>query len=108
MSLTFYPSKYGTSIDQTSHIKSKILASRFDDNHLPKFVNSPFPTDTHFEEHLAQSTSLQGNKLILYESQYHGAFNNSISKLLHIQQLTQLGINYAVTRLASFTQKKNE
>ena len=97
LSLTIYQSKYGTSIDQTGHIQSKILAPWFDDGHLPKIVNSPFPTDTNYEEDLAQSPPLEGEELKLYEKRYHGAFNQSIGKLLHIQQWTRLDINFAVT-----------
>ena len=108
MSLNIYQSKYGTSIDQTSHIQSKILAPWFDDGHFTKIVNSPFPTDTHYEEDLAQSDPLEGDELQLYEKRYHGAFNQSIGKLLHIQQWTRLDINYAVTRLASFTRNPNK
>ncbi len=108
LSLTIYQSKFGTSIDQTSHIQSKNLAPWFDNGHLPKYVNSPFPTDTHYEEDLAQSTPLQDDELKLYEKRYHGALNQSIGKLLHIQQWTCLDINYAVTRLASFTRNPNK
>ena len=46
--------------------------------------------------------------LQLYESRYHGPFNHSIGKLLHIQQWTRPDITFSVTRLASFTKNPNK
>ncbi len=84
LSLTIYQSEYGTSIDQTSHIQSKILAPWFDDGHSPKITNASFPTDSTFEYDLSQSPPLDDDDLIMYEKRYHGAFNHTIGKLLHI------------------------
>ena len=108
LSLTIYQSPQGTSIDQTHHITSKILSSWFDNGHSTKITNSPFPTDSTFEYDLSQSPPLTDDDLLKYESRYHGAFNHSIGKLLHIQQWTRFDINYAVTRLASFTRNPNK
>ena len=106
-SLHIYQSPHGTSIDQTKHI-NQILATWFDNGHHTRVVNSPFPTDSTFEMDLSQSPPLEGSELESYETRFHGAFNYIIGKLLHIQQWTQPDINYAVTRLASFTQNPNK
>ncbi len=108
LSLTIYQSDYSTSVDQTSHIRSKILAPWFTDGHSPKVTNTSFPTDSAFENNLSQSPPLDGDDLIMYEKRYHGAFNHTIGKLLHIQQWTRYDIHYAVTRLATFTQNPNK
>ena len=44
----------------------------------------------------------------MYETRYHGPFDHTIRKLLHIQQWTRQDISYAVTRLASFTKSPNK
>ncbi len=108
LSPTIYQSEYGTSLDQTSHIKSNILAPWFDKGHLPKEVNSSFPTKTNSELDLSQSPPLEGDELQKYKSRYHGAFNHSIGKLLHIQQWTCLDMNYTTTHLASFARNPNK
>ena len=107
LSLHIYQSDSGTSIDQTQHI-NKILATWFDNGHATKIVNSPFPTDTHFETDLSQTPVLTESDLELYEQRYHGAFNHTLGKLLHIQQWTRADINFAVTRLAMFTRNLNK
>ena len=108
LSLSIFQSDNGTSIDQSYHIMSKILSPWFDHGHHIKKVNTPFPTDSQFEHDLSQSSPLVGSDLELYESRFHGPFNHTIGKLLHIQQWTRPDINYAVTRLASFTKNPNK
>ena len=108
LSLTIYQSEYGTSIDQTNHIQSKILAPWFNDGHSPKVTNTSFPTDSSFECDLSQSPPLDDDDLLMYEKRYHGAFNHTIGKLLHIQQWTRYDIHYTVTRLATFTRNPNK
>ena len=107
LSLHLYQSEFGTSIDQTKHIK-KILSTWFDNGHTTKIVNSPFPTDPTFELDLSQSPVLTESDLEIYETRYLGAFNHTLGKLLHIQQWTRADINYAVTRLATFTRNPNK
>ena len=107
LSLHIYQSAYGTSIDQTNHI-SNILSTWIDEGHEMKVVNFPFPTDSTFEQDLSQSPALDENELRCYEKRYHGAFNHTLGKLLHIQQWTRADIIFAVTRLASFTCNRNK
>ncbi len=107
LSLHIFQSSHGTSIDQTTHI-NQILATWFDNGHPTRIVNSPFPTDSAFELALSQSPSLEGSELELYETRFHGAFNHTVGKLLHVQQWTRPDINYAVIRLASFTRNPNK
>ena len=73
-----------------------------------KVANFPFPTDSTFEQDLSQSPALDENELRCYEKRYHGAFNHTLGKLLHIQQWTRADINFAVTRLVSFTRNPNK
>ena len=108
LSLTIYQSSHGTRIDQSHHIQNKILAHWFDQGHLSKKIHFPFPTDSSFELDLSQASPLTGSDLETYEAQYHGAFNHTVRKLLHIQQWTHPDINFAVTLLASFTRAPNK
>ena len=70
---------------------------------LRKIVNTPFPTNSTFELDLSQSPHLDDSELEIYEKRFHGPFNHTVGKLLHIQQWTRPDINFAVTRLATFT-----
>ena len=108
LSLTIFQSKYGTSIDQTHHIQTKILSTWFNKGHKQQIRNTPFPIDSNFELDLSESPPLQGSELQLYEHRYHGAFDHSIGKLLHIQQWTRPDINFAVARLACFARNPNK
>ena len=108
LSLTLYQSDHGTSIDQTNHIHSKILLPWIQHYKPLRITNTPFPTDSDFELDLSQSPALHGSDLQLYEARYHGPFNHTIGQLLHIQQWTRPDINYAVSRLASFSRNPNK
>ena len=103
LSMTIYQSDSGTSIDQTTHIATKILEPWFNNGHITKIVNTPYPTDSNFELELSTDTPLDKETLQSYEMKYHGPFNHTVGKLLHIQQWTRQDINFAVTRLAAFT-----
>ena len=61
-----------------------------------------------FELDLSTTPALDTDTLQTYETRYHGPFNHSIGKLLHIQQWTRQDINFAVTRLAAFTRNPNK
>ena len=108
LSLTIYQSNMGTSIDQTNHIATKILDQWFNNGHLPKIVNTPYPTEHNFELDLSTTPALDADTLQTYETRYHGPFNHTIGKILHIQQWTRQDINFAVTRLAAFTRNPNK
>ena len=108
LSLTIYQSAHGTSIDQTTHINTKILDQWFNNGHTPKTVNTPYPTDKDFELDLSAAPVLDEDTLQIYETRYHGPFNHTIGKLLHVQQWTRQDINFAVTRLAAFTRNPNK
>ena len=108
LSMTIYQSKFGTSIDQTTHIATKILDKWFTNGHTPKRVHTPYPTEHTFEFNLSETPPLDDEMLPIYEARYHGPFNHTIGKLLHIQQWTRQDINFAVTRLATFTRNPNK
>ena len=103
LSMTIYQSDNGTCIDQTTHITTKILEQWFNHGHMTKIVNTPYPTDSTFELELSTDIPLDEETMSKYEMRYHGPFNHTIGKVLHIQQWTQQDINFAVTRLAAFT-----
>ena len=105
LSMTIYQSVDGTSIDQTTHLTTKILEHWFNHGHITKNIHTPYPTDSNFELDLTTDTPLHAETLRTYEMRYHGPFNHTIGKLLHIQQWTRQDINFAVTRLASFIKK---
>lgn len=111
LSLTIYhQSEYGTSIDQTNQIKTKILDHCwFDHDHLPKIINTPFPTDTNScELDLSKTPPLTGNELVLYETRSRGHFNHTVGKIIHLKQWSRQGINFDVTHLAVFTCNPNK
>ncbi len=66
LSLTIYQSEYGTSIDQTTHIATKILEHWFNNKHLPKIVNTPYPTNNNFELDLVTAPPFDKEELYLY------------------------------------------
>lgn len=51
---------------------------------------------------MSQSPPLQPEDLNQYEQKYHGAYNHTIGKLLHIQQWSRPDLNYAISRLAVY------
>ena len=108
LSLHIVQSQHGTSIDQTNHITTKILDHWFQQGYPTKIVNTPYPTDNNFELDLTTAPSLNSDTLHQYETRYHGPFNHTLGKLLHIQQWTRYDINFAVTRLAAFTKNPNK
>ena len=63
LSLTIYQSSYGTSFDQTNHIKQNILDTWFDKGHPTEKTNKPIPVDPFHEEDLSQSLPLQNDDL---------------------------------------------
>ena len=103
LSLRIYQSENGISLDQTQHIHTNILATWFPTTSTVKHHDTPINAHPTYEYELAQCKPLTLNELKQYEEKYHGAYNQTIGKLLHIQQWTRPDINYAISRLAVFS-----
>ena len=71
-------------------------------------MNTPYPTNNNFELDLSETPPLEKEELQIYETRYHGPFNHTVGKLLHVQQWKRQDINFTVTRLASFTRNPNK
>ena len=80
----------------------------FANGHPTKKTDIPFPVDLSHKEDLSQFPTWPTNNLTLYESIYHGSFNHTIEKLLHVEQWTHPNIPYSFTLLACFTKKPNK
>ena len=103
LSLRIYQSDQGISIDQTDHIYKNILTDWFQNDTQYQKHDNPIKAHPTYEHELSQSPPLSPEDLTMYEQKYHGAFNHTVGKLLHVQQWTRPDLNYAVSRLAVFT-----
>ena len=95
MKISTYPLKPG-------HITSNILQDYFSPGHVAKSVDTPIPANPTYEHTLANSLPLSPTELPAYEQKYHGPYNTTIGKLLHIQQWSRPDLNYTISRLAVF------
>ena len=103
LSLRIFQSEHGISIDQTRHIYENILEPWFKSNTNIKIHDNPINAHPTYEYELSQSPPLSPDDLQCFELTYNGAFNQTIGKLLHIQQWTRPDLNYAISRLAVFS-----
>ena len=85
------------------HIHTNILSEWYKDNNQ-HFKRHDNPINAHptYEYNLSQSPPLQPDDLRQYEQKYHGAYNHTIGKLLHIQQCSRPDLNYAISRMAVY------
>ena len=102
LSLRIYQSTEGISVDQTQHIYANIVLEWYNNNDT-KRTDTPIKAHPTYEHELAQSTPLPPTDLHEYETKYNGAFNQTIGKLLYIQQWTRPDLNYTISRLAVYT-----
>ena len=79
-----------------------ILKDYFPPGYKAKAIDTPLPAHPTYKHALATSSPLSLDDLRQYEGQYHGPYNITISKLLHIQQWSRLDLNYVISRLAVF------
>ncbi len=102
LSLRIYQSEHGISVDQTNHIYNNILSDW--SSHKINYQHHDNPMKAHptYEYELSQSPPLSSKDLEAYEQKYHGAYNHTIGKLLHIQQWTRPDLNFTISRLATF------
>ena len=103
LSLRIYQSEHGISVDQTQHIYTNILAEWFKNNNDIQHHDNPIKAHPTYEYGLSQCPPLSTEELNHYETKYKGAYNQTIGKLLHIQQWTRPDLNYAISRLAVYT-----
>ena len=107
LSTRIVQSEHGISLDQTYHIKNKILNDWFPPNSTVKHVNTPIDHTTDFEIKLGTTAAIKQHDLHTYEKLYHGEFRHSIGQLLHVQQWTRADISYSVSRLATYNTSPN-
>ncbi len=103
LSLHIFQSEHGISIDQTRHIYTNILSDWFPKDTNIKQYDNPINVHPTYEYELSMSPPLSPEELKCYENKCHGAYNQTIGKILHIQQWTRPDLNYAVSRLAVYS-----
>ena len=103
LSLHIYQSEHGISIDQTRYIYTNTLSDWFNNDTDIKRHDNPINAHPTYKYKLSESTPLSPEELEAYENTYHGAYNQTIGKILHIQQWTRPDLNYAISRLAVFS-----
>ena len=103
LSLRIYQSEDEISIDQTQHTYTNILLEWYGNTQNMKCQDTPIKAHPTYKHGLAQSPPLSPSDLQEYETKYHGAFTQTIGKLLHIQQWTRTDLNYTISRLAVYT-----
>ena len=78
---------YGVSIDQTQHIKTKIVDKYFplDKTECLKSADTLYRTDSKYEKALAEALSAQGKELADLEQKYGGTYHSLVGEFLHIE-----------------------
>ena len=89
-------------MDQTNHIYTNILFDWFKNKENNKKNETPIKAHPTYKYNLSESTPLSPEDLKEYKQPHNGAFNQTIGKLLHIQQWSRRDLNYAISRLAVY------
>jgi hypothetical protein len=92
------------SIDQTEHIKHKILSDWFQEDGDPlRTTDTPFRTDNEFEVQLSEALPANPQELAALSKEYNGDYRTHMGKFNHIKEWTRPELSYALSRLGSFS-----
>ena len=94
--------KHGISIDQSNHIKQKILDEYFPTPIKVPFQSSPFPLCPKFEMTLFASTPLDQDQHFKMAKIHHGSFNHWTGAIIHIAGMSRPDLSYSVMRLSGY------
>ena len=99
----------GISIDQTHHIRTKILDLWFPPATVErlKSVDTPYRIDSEYEQALNEQLPATEEELAKLEKQHKGSYLSHIGSFLHVQQVTLFAIGFTVTRLAQLAVAPN-
>ena len=79
-----------------------ILLEWFDNKNNKKRQDTPIKAHPTYEDNLAQCPPFSQNDVQHCQIKYEGAYNQTIGKLLHIQEWTCPDINYTISRPAVY------
>ena len=96
-------SEFGISMDQTRHIRESIIDPWFGTSTNVRTADTPFRTDSQFEQDLAEVLPASPDELQQLEQEYNGPYRSTLGKLNHIQQCSRPDLSYPLNRLARFS-----
>ena len=93
-------SKYGISIDQTTHIRQNILAKYFpnEDEKIP-FYSSPFPLDNSVKMEIYNAPNLSEKELSDLAKIHRGGYSTLAGALLHVADKSRPDLSYSAMKL---------
>ena len=95
-------SKHSISIDQSNHIKQKILNEYFLVTINAPFQSSSFPLYPNFKMNIFASTPLDQNQYLKMAKIHHGSYNNWTGAIIHVAGMSRLNLSYSVMRLSGY------
>ena len=95
-------STHGTSVDQYSYVRFKLLRYFYSDDTDVHFQSRPFPLDPEFDMELHKSTPLSEEELESHDTRYHCAHNHWTGTLLHISTKSRSDLSYLTIRLSGY------
>jgi hypothetical protein len=109
LNLRLIQSPCGVSMDQTLHIKTKILHEYFHGilpTSIPK-TYYPFPLEASFEQSLYEAPPLTGRDLQLKEKAFCFSFSHIVGELMHIANISRPDLAYACMRYSGYMATPN-
>ena len=95
-------SKHSISIDQSNHIKQKILNEYFLVTINAPFQSSSFPLYPNFKMNIFASTPLDQDQYLKMAKIHHGSYNNWTGAIIHVAGMSRLNLSYSVMRLSGY------
>jgi hypothetical protein len=109
LNLRLIQSPLGISMDQTQHIRSKVLHNyfaRIPPESIPKTLY-PFPLEASFEQLLFEAPPLVGHDLQLKEKAFRFSFSHLVGELMHITTISRPDLAYACMRFSGYMTTPN-
>jgi hypothetical protein len=109
LNLPLAQSPLGISMDQTQHIRSKILHNYFDSiptTSIPKTLY-PFPLEASFEQLLYEAPPLVAHDLQIKEKTSRFSFSHLVGELMHITTISRPDLAYACMRFSGYMATPN-
>ena len=95
-------SKHGISIDQSNHIKQKILNELFSVTIKVPFKLSHFPFCPKFEMILFASTLLDQYQNFKMTKIYYGSYNHWTGAIIHVAGMSRPDLSYSIIILSGY------
>ncbi len=96
-------------MDQTNHIKSKVLHDYFLDVPLQSIPKTfyLFPIESSFEQLLFEAPPLVGHALQEKEKSFRFSFNHLVGALMHVASISRPDLAYACMRFSGYMSTPN-